>query len=66
MPRNIFVHAHEVDPVDYAIASITGAGLCDEKIKISFAKMIRRKIKAQETETTFPLSAENLSAVMRM
>ena len=31
------------------------------KIKISFAKVIHRKIKAEETETTF-----RLSAVMKM
>ena len=54
-----------MNPVDYAIASITGAGLRDEEITISFAKMIYRKTKAQETGTTFRLSAENLSAVMK-
>ena len=59
------VHAHEVNPVDYAIASIIGAELRDEEIAIYFAKMIHRKIKAQETGTTFPLSAENLSAIMK-
>ena len=37
----------------------------DEEITISFGKMNHRKIKAQETGTTFPLSTENLSAVMR-
>ena len=53
------VHAHEVNPVDYAIASIIGAGLRDEAITISFAKMIHQKIKYQETRKIFPLSAEN-------
>ena len=48
-----------------SIASIIGAGLHDEEITISFAKMIHRKIKAQETGTTFPLSAENLSGVIK-
>ena len=56
---------HTVNPGDYAIASIIGAELCDEEIIISFAKMIHQKIKAQETGATFPLSAENLSAVMK-
>ena len=37
------VHAHEVNPVDYAIASIIGA-----------VAKIHRKIKAQETGTSFP------------
>ena len=37
-----------------------GAGLPDEEISISFAKMIHHKIKAQETGTSFPLPAENL------
>ena len=56
----IVVHAHEVNPVDYVISSIIGAGLPDEEITISFAKIIHRKIKPQETRTSFPLSAENL------
>ena len=43
----IVVHAHEVNPVGYAIASIIGASLRDEEITISFAKMIYRIIKAQ-------------------
>ena len=54
-----------MNPVDYAIASIIGAELRDEEIAIYFAKMIHRKIKAQETGATFPLSAENLSAIMK-
>ena len=61
----IVVHAHAVNPVDYVITSVIGAGLCDEEITISFVKMILWKIKAQETGTTFPLSAENLSVVMK-
>ena len=61
----ILVHAHEMNPVDYAIASISVAGLHEEEITISFAKMIHQKIKAQETGTTFLLSAENLSAAMK-
>ena len=54
-----------MNSVDYVIASIIGAKLRDEEITISFAKITHQKIKAQDTETTFPLSAENLSAVMK-
>ena len=61
----IVVHTHDVNPVDYVIASIIGAGLRDDEIMISLSKKIRLKIKAQETGTTFRLSAENLSAVMK-
>ena len=49
-----------MNPVDYVIASIIGAGQRDEEITISFARMIHREIKAQEIETSFSLSAENL------
>ena len=42
------VHAHEMNPVDYSIASIIGAGLRDKEIAIYFAKMIHRRIKVQE------------------
>ena len=48
-----------------SIVSIIGAGLHDEEITVSFAKMIHRKIKVQETRTTFRLSAEDLPAVMK-
>ena len=54
-----------MNPADYVITSIIGAGLHDEKIAISFAKKIHQKIKDQATGTTFPLAAENLSAVMK-
>ena len=53
------VNAFEVNPVDYVIATIIGAGLRDEKIAISFAKMIHQKKKDQETGITFSLPAEN-------
>ena len=56
----IIVHVHEAKPVDYAIPSIIEAWVRKEKIMISFAKMSHRKMKAQETGTSFPLSAENL------
>ena len=56
----IIVHVHEVKPVDYAIPSIIEAWVRDEKIMISFAKMSHRKMKAQETRTSFLLSAENM------
>ena len=54
-----------MNTVNYAIASVIGAGLHDEEITISFGKMIHQKIKARETGTTFPSSAEILSAVMK-
>ena len=54
----IVVHTHDVNPVDYVIASIIGAGLRDDEIMISLAEKIHLKIK--ETGTTFRLSAENL------
>lgn len=49
-----------MNPVHYVIASVTGAGLRDEGIPISFRKMIYRKIKTQQTGTSFPLSVGNL------
>ena len=61
----VVVHVHKVNPVDYAIVSVIGVGLRDAEITISFAKIIRRKLKAQETGTTVPISAENLSGVMK-
>ena len=59
----ILVHAHEMNPVDYAIASISVAGLHEEEITISFAKMIHQTNKS--SGTPFLLSAENLSAAMK-
>ena len=58
--NQIVVNTFEVNPVDYVIATIIGAGLRDEKITISFAKMIhQKKKKDQETGITFSLPAEN-------
>ena len=51
----------EVIPVDYIIASASGTMLRDKVTTIFFAKMIHRITKTQETETTFSLSAENLT-----
>ena len=50
----------EVNPVDYTMASITGAGLRDKKITLAFAKMINHKPKSQELSKNFSLSAKNL------
>ena len=55
-----------MNPVDYAFRiKIIWAGLRDEEITISLAKMIHPKIKVREVGAAFPLSAENLSAVMK-
>ena len=45
--------------------SVSGSGLRDEEITISFTKTIYRKSAAQETGVSFPLSAEKLSEVMK-
>ena len=56
----IIAHSVEVNPVDYAIASIIGAGLRDKEITLAFAKMKNLKLKSQELSKNFPLSAKNL------
>ena len=53
------VRTHEMNPVDCGIASIIRAGLHDEEITVSFTKMIHHKMKAQQTGTSFPFSAES-------
>ena len=55
----IVVRTHEMNPVDYGIASIIRAELLDEEITVSFIEMIRHKMKAQQTGTSFPFSAES-------
>ena len=56
----IIVHSVRVNPVDYAMASITRAGLRDKEITLTFPKMINHKVKSQELSKSFPLSAKNL------
>ena len=56
----IVVLSGEVYPVDYAMASITGARLRDKEITLAFAKMINHKLKSQKLSKYFPLSAKNL------
>ena len=57
--RTVF-HAHQVNPVVYAIASTIRTGLGDEEITISFAKMMHRKMKAQQTRASLSISPENV------
>lgn len=56
----IEAHIHELNPVDYAIASIIEAGLRVVEVSISPAKIIRHIMKAQQTGINFWLSVENL------
>ena len=56
----ITVHSVEVNPVDYAMASIIGAVLRDKEITLAFAKLINHTLKSQELSKSFPLSAKNL------
>ena len=49
----IIVHSVEVNPVDYTMASITGAGLRDKEITLAFAKMINHKPKSQNSQKNF-------------
>ena len=44
----IIVPSVRVNPVDYAMTSITGAGLRDKDITLTFPKMINHKVKSQE------------------
>ena len=54
------VNAFEVNPVDYVIATIIGAGLRDEKIAISFAKMIHQKKKRSRNWYNFLITCWKL------
>ena len=56
----IIVHSVEVNPVDYAMTLIIGAGLRDKEITPVFANMINHKLKSQELSKSFPLSAKNI------
>ena len=56
----IEAHIHELNLVDYAIASIIEAGLRVVEFSISPAKIIRHIMKAQQTGINFWLSVENL------
>ena len=56
----IIVHSVQVNPVDYAMASIIRAGIRDKEITLAFAKMINHKLRSQELSKSFPLSAKNL------
>ena len=56
----MIVHLVELNPVDYAMTSIIGAGLGDKQITLAFAKMINHKLESQDLSKKFPLSARNL------
>ena len=54
----LVLHASDVNPTDYALASLVGAGLRGAEITVAFA--IHRKIKAPETKIKFPISHDAL------
>ena len=56
----LVIHASDINPADYALASRIGAGLRDADITISFARMINRKIKASKEKMEFPVSVDPL------
>ena len=56
----VTVKSVEVNPVDYAMASMIGAVLRDKVITLTFSKIINHKLKSQELSKNFPLSAKNL------
>ena len=56
----IILHASDVNPTDYALIYLVGAGLKDAEITAAFARMIHRKIKATDTKMEFPVSLDTL------
>ena len=47
-----------MNPTDYPLASLVGAGLRDAEITVVFARMINRKIKTREAKMKFPVSLD--------
>ena len=68
LKRVYMLHASLLNSWEPNCSSCTWNESClsDEEITVFFAKVIHGKIKAQETGTSFQLSAENLSAVVKM
>ena len=56
----LVLHAGDVNPTDYALASLVGTGLRDAEITVTFAQMINQKIKVRETKMEFPVSLDIL------
>ena len=53
-----------MNPIDYALASLVGAGLKDAEITVGCSRMINRKIKATETKMEFPVSLDTLIKIL--
>ena len=51
----MMVHSKKVNTVDFARASIIGAGLRDKEITLAFAKIITHVLKSQELSKNFPV-----------
>ena len=56
----IILHASDVNPTDYALIYLVGAGLKDAEITAAFARMIHRKIKTTDKKMEFPVSLDTL------
>ena len=54
--RNCVVHASDINPCQYSIATIKGNGLRDDDIIRAFGSMIRRKIAARKAKATQRMS----------
>ena len=55
----VIVHSVIVNPCQYAVATMKGAGLRDDDLTKAFARLVRRKLKASELQS-WPISPEEL------
>ncbi len=59
--KYLLVHAIDVNPCEYSLATLHGCGLRDDDLAKSFGRMIRRKLKMKTQEKPeWPLSPEEL------
>ena len=62
--KYLLVHASEMNPCEYTLATLYGCGLRDQDLTRAFGKMIRRKVASFDDDIQWPLTPKKLLEVM--
>ena len=62
--KYLLVHASEMNPCEYTLATLHGCGLRDQDLTRAFGKMIRRKVASFDDDIQWPLTPKKLLEVM--
>ena len=62
--KYLLVHASEMNPCEYTLATLHGCGLRDQDLTRAFGKMMRRKVASFDDDMQWPVTPKKLLEVM--